>query len=84
MSTEQATPPEERRGTRRELTRRPRLRGNDRVRVRTEMAKKYDADASIRDLAAEYDLSFGLTRTLLLEADVELRSGRRHAKAAGQ
>ncbi|MGW6391131.1 helix-turn-helix domain-containing protein [Streptomyces sp. NPDC055103] len=84
MSSELAEPQPEKRGTRRELIRRPRLRGDDRERVRGELAKKYGGDASIRDLAAEYDLSFGLTRALLLEAKVQLRPRRRRLKADGQ
>ncbi|MGW6456312.1 helix-turn-helix domain-containing protein [Streptomyces sp. NPDC055078] len=84
MSTDQRTPLQERRGARHELTRRPRLRGEDRDRVRAKLAEKYAENASIRNLAAEYDLSFGLTRTLLLEADVELRHRPRRLTAAGQ
>jgi hypothetical protein len=84
MSTDQTIPPQERRGARHELQRRPRLRGEDRDRVRAELAKGYAARASIRDLAAEHDLSFGLTRKLLLEAEVELRVGGRRPKAADQ
>jgi hypothetical protein len=50
------------------------------------MAKTYTEDktTSIRSLADEHDLSFGLTRTLLLEAKVELRFRRRWAKEADQ
>lgn len=84
MSTDQTTPAPERRGARHELTRRPRLRGQDRDRVRAELAKKYAANASIRALAAEHGLSFGLTRTLLLEAEVELRHRPRRLTAASR
>ena len=82
--TDQTTPPQDRRGARHDLTRRPRLRGEDRDRVRTQLAEDYTGDASIRALAAKHDLSYGLTRTLLVEANVELRPGRRRPKAAGQ
>ncbi|BBA98280.1 hypothetical protein RVR_4411 [Actinacidiphila reveromycinica] len=71
---------QERRGARRDLQRRPRLRGDDRDTKRTALAEGYRARASIRALAAEHDLSFGLTRTLLLEAGVELRSRNREPK----
>jgi hypothetical protein len=82
MSTDQTAPSQERRSARRDQIRRPRLRGEERDRMREKLAKAYDEDASIRGLADEHDLSFGLTRTLLLEADVELRS--RQRKAAEQ
>ncbi|WP_381792850.1 helix-turn-helix domain-containing protein [Streptomyces niveus] len=55
----------------------PRLRGGERERVRDDVAKKYDTGLSIRAVAAEHGLSFGLTHTLLHEAKVTLRSGRR-------
>jgi hypothetical protein len=61
-----------RRGPRHGVTRRPRIRGEERERLRAKLADGY-AGASIRTLADRYGLSFGLTRTLLLEADVELR-----------
>ncbi|MEC3995236.1 hypothetical protein VSR01_17505 [Actinacidiphila sp. DG2A-62] len=85
MSTDQ-TPAQERRGARHDQIRRPRLRGEERDRVRAAMAKTYNEDesASIRSLADEHDLSFCLTRVLLLEADVVLCSRRRRAKAAEQ
>lgn len=54
--------------------RRPRLTSDDRARVRGELVKAYTAEMSIRALAAAYDLSYGLTRTLLLEADAQLRT----------
>jgi Helix-turn-helix domain len=64
--------------------RRPRLRGEERDKVRAAAKKDYDGGASIRDVAAEHNVSFGLARTLLLEADVELRTRRRRTKAAEQ
>jgi hypothetical protein len=74
MSTDDTTP-QERRG--------PRLRGKDRDRIRAAIAEGYPG-ASIRVLADQHHLSFGLTRTLLLEAGVELRSSRRRPKTAEQ
>lgn len=70
------------RGPRHDLVRRPRRKGDDRAQLRTDLAKAYIGGASIRALAAEHDLSYGLARDLLLEADVALRSrlGRRPAR----
>ncbi|GAA2948816.1 helix-turn-helix domain-containing protein [Kitasatospora cinereorecta] len=84
MKTDLTAPRQERHGARHELTRRPRLTDKERDLVRAQLAKGYAANASIRNLAAEYDLSFGLTRTLLLEAKVELRHQPRRLTAAGQ
>ncbi|MFD5788651.1 helix-turn-helix domain-containing protein [Streptomyces sp. NPDC127037] len=73
-----------RRGPRSQGPRGPQLRGEARDAVRTAVADGYRAQASIRQLAAEHGLSFGLTRTLLHEAGVTMRgrSGRR--TGAGQ
>ncbi|MFJ7592473.1 helix-turn-helix domain-containing protein [Streptomyces sp. NPDC097617] len=85
MSTDLTTPSQERRGARHELTRRPRRRGDDRDQLRQTLADAYsDGGVSIRALAAEHDLSYGLARTLLLEAKVELRHRPRRLTAAGQ
>ncbi|MBT2453318.1 helix-turn-helix domain-containing protein [Streptomyces sp. ISL-86] len=81
MSTDLTTPPQERRD---ELIRRPRRRGEDREQLHQVLADAYNDGASIRALAAEHDLSYGLARTLLLEAKVELRNRRRRPKAADQ
>lgn len=62
--------------------RRPRLRGEDRDKARSAAQQSYDGGASIRDVAAEYGLSFGLVRTLLLEAGVTLRPRARRARKA--
>jgi hypothetical protein len=62
--------------------RRPRLRGEERDKVRAAAKKDYDGGASIRDVAAQHNVSFGLARTLLLEAKVTLRTRTRRAKAA--
>ncbi|NGO67846.1 helix-turn-helix domain-containing protein [Streptomyces boncukensis] len=71
-----------RRGARQGSEYRPRLRGEEREEMRKTLAKKYKAGASIRDLAAEHNLSYGLARHLLIEAKVPLRgrSGRRKAR----
>ncbi|MET9321918.1 helix-turn-helix domain-containing protein [Streptomyces sp. NPDC003038] len=83
MSNDQTTP--ERRGSRQELTRRPRVKGEKRAALKKALADGYAADNSIRALAAEHDMSYGLTRTLLLDAGVTLRPrARRPRKAAGQ
>jgi hypothetical protein len=71
-----------RRGSRQGREYRPRLRGEEREEMRKTLAKKYDAGASIRELATEHSLSYGLTRHLLVEAGVTLRgrSGQRKAR----
>ncbi|WNI20328.1 helix-turn-helix domain-containing protein [Actinacidiphila sp. ITFR-21] len=77
MTTDQETAAPQPRGPRPPQVRRPRLRGEERDQVRADVAKGYKKPkASIRSLAADFDLSFGLTRTLLQEAGVTLR-GRR-------
>ncbi|WP_019548532.1 helix-turn-helix domain-containing protein [Streptomyces sulphureus] len=64
-------------GARGEVKRRPpRLRGDERTAMAKQFGEQYEAGASIRDLIAEHGLSYGLTRTLLLEAGVTLRSRR--------
>ncbi|MFD4315061.1 helix-turn-helix domain-containing protein [Streptomyces sp. NPDC058548] len=80
MTSEQ-TPTPERRGARGQQVRRPRRRGEVRDQLRQALATGYNGGASIRDLAGEHDVSYGLTRTLLLEAEVELRARRRRPKA---
>ncbi|MFJ8852304.1 helix-turn-helix domain-containing protein [Streptomyces sp. NPDC102437] len=51
----------------------PRLKGEERTRAARSLAKKYDAGATIRGLAAGRGMSYGTVRKLLLEAKVELR-----------
>lgn len=51
----------------------PRVRGEEREALRAELAAGYGRGLSIRVLAADFDLSYGLTRTLLVEANVLLR-----------
>lgn len=83
MSTDQEMQP---RGSR------PRLTPEARALLREALAKGYEQTGderapSIRDLAAEHGRSFGLARTLLLEAGVKLRparGGRKSRKAASQ
>lgn len=61
-------------------TKRPRLTGEERRTVARELARKYKTDrASVRDLADEFDLSYGTVRNLLQEEEVQLRArgGRR-------
>ncbi|MEU7092950.1 helix-turn-helix domain-containing protein [Kitasatospora aureofaciens] len=53
--------------------RRPRLTSKTRQQVREAMAKAYRDGASIRACAEAHDRSYGQTRTLLLEAKVQLR-----------
>ncbi|WP_284576658.1 helix-turn-helix domain-containing protein [Streptomyces sp. 2P-4] len=79
MTDEQKTPV--RRGPRGPQERRPRRRGQEREKLRSDLAKGYDSGASIRMLADDYELSFGLTRTLLLEAGVTLRTRARRSGA---
>jgi hypothetical protein len=81
MSNEDQEPTPERR----ETIRRKRLRGEDRKAVRTAVVKAYEQErASIRALAGVHGLSFGLTRTLLLEGGVVLRDRRRTRAGAGR
>ncbi|MGW5930549.1 helix-turn-helix domain-containing protein [Streptomyces anulatus] len=72
------------RGSREKQERRPRRRGQEREQLRTDLAKGYDGGegpgSSIRRLAAAHRLSYGLTRTLLLEAGVELRARARRTE----
>lgn len=83
MGTDEGEKAPERRGARGQQTRRPRRRGEERERLRAALADGYDGGASIRALCAEHGLSFGLARTLLLEAGVELRGrGSRTARKA--
>lgn len=63
--------------------RRPRRRGQERELLRGQLKEGYARPASIRVLAAEHDLSYGLTRVLLLEAGVKLRTRMRNASQAG-
>lgn len=66
--------------------RRPRLHGEERDQVRAAVVKSYaKPKGSIRSAAAEVGRSFGLTRTLLLEAGVTLRgrSGSRAKQTEG-
>lgn len=58
------------------LPARRRPRGDERERLRAVLAEGYRAGASIRALAEQRELSFGLTRVLLLEAGVTLRQFR--------
>ncbi|MFP3119535.1 helix-turn-helix domain-containing protein [Streptomyces sp. Iso 434] len=53
---------------------RPRLRGDERQDTVVALAASYAAGASIRALAEERDMSYGLVRTLLLDHGVALRS----------
>ncbi|MFD6935296.1 helix-turn-helix domain-containing protein [Streptomyces goshikiensis] len=69
------------RGPRRELTRRSRMRDEDRAELRERLATGYVQDLrSIRALAGEHKLSYGMTRLLLLEEGVELRARTRRPK----
>ncbi|MFI9026375.1 helix-turn-helix domain-containing protein [Streptomyces sp. NPDC053560] len=65
-----------RRGVRNGKRYRPRLRGEERASLRRTLASAYDGGDSIRKLLTEHELSYGLTRTLLIEAGVTLRSKR--------
>ncbi|MCX4550543.1 MULTISPECIES: helix-turn-helix domain-containing protein [unclassified Streptomyces] len=64
------------RGPRHNLVRRPHRKGDERALLRADLRRAYDGGAAIRALATEHDLSYGLTRALLLEAGVKLRSRR--------
>lgn len=60
------------------------LVGRERVVVARGLRRKYDGGATIRSLAAEAGLSYGLTRVLLLEAKAVLRGrGGRLRKRSG-
>lgn len=53
---------------------RPRLRGERRDQERAVCQQLYDLGLSIREVAAQRDLSFGVCRTLLGEAGVNFRA----------
>jgi hypothetical protein len=55
-------------------TRRRLAKKKAREALRVQMKLEYEAGASIRELAAVHKVAFGTVRTLLLEADVTLRS----------
>lgn len=80
--TDQETAAPQQREPRPPQVRRPVLRGEERDKLREDAVKGYaKPKASIRSVAAEVGRSFGLTRSLLLEAGVEFRGGR--AKRTG-
>lgn len=56
-----------------------RLRGEARAATGRLLAERYETGTSIREVAGEFSLSYGLTRSLLLEAGVELRARGRAA-----
>ncbi|MFJ2206024.1 helix-turn-helix domain-containing protein [Streptomyces microflavus] len=66
-----------------EQKRRARIRGKAREELRASLAKGYDGGLSIRKLAGPAGLSYGLTRTLLKEAKVTLRT-RAPRRGAGE
>jgi hypothetical protein len=49
------------------------LTGETRTRIRTDAARRYLAGSTIQSVARQIGLSYGTTRTLLLEAGVRLR-----------
>lgn len=64
-----------------------RISGSDRDKLATDLKKKYEGGASIRDLAAETGRSYGFVHRVLSETGVQLRGrggatrGRAKAKA---
>lgn len=74
-----------------ERRRRTSIKGEQREGMRQLLAKEYDhvpwgaaKTPSIRDLAAAHEISYGLVRTLLLEAGVKLRRRTRRGKQVDQ
>lgn len=64
--------------------RRTTLVGRDRVVTARRLRRKYEGGSTIRSLAGEAGLSYGLTRVLLLEAKTKLRGrGGRLRKRSG-
>ncbi|MBT3164031.1 transcriptional regulator [Streptomyces sp. Vc74B-19] len=59
------------------------LTGRDRVVKARRLRRKYESGATIRSLAAEAGLSYGLTRVLLLEAKTKLRERGGRLRRAG-
>ncbi|WP_327385002.1 helix-turn-helix domain-containing protein [Streptomyces sp. NBC_01207] len=51
----------------------PRLRGEERRKVATQMAREYDGGASIRGLVTVHGRSYGFTRVLVIEGGGRLR-----------
>ncbi|HEU4490721.1 MAG TPA: helix-turn-helix domain-containing protein [Jiangellales bacterium] len=64
-----------------------RISGSDRDKLATDLRKKYEGGASIRDLASETGRSYGFVHRVLSETGVQLRGrggatrGRAKAKA---
>ena len=64
-----------------------RISGSDRDKLATDLRKKYEGGASIRDLATETGRSYGFVHRVLSETGVQLRGrggatrGRAKAKA---
>ncbi|MEU5834537.1 helix-turn-helix domain-containing protein [Streptomyces diacarni] len=54
-------------------TYRPRLTGKERRTTARDLARDYERGATIRGLVAEYRMSYGTVRLLLLEEGVQLR-----------
>ena len=57
-----------------ELPRRVRLVGDSRLNLAAEMKLRYERGKSIREVAAHFEKSYGITHQLLSEAGAEFRS----------
>jgi hypothetical protein len=55
------------------LSKGARISGSDRDKLATDLRKKYEGGASIRDLAAETGRSYGFVHRVLSETGVQLR-----------
>jgi hypothetical protein len=56
-----------------ELGKGRRITGNERTKLATDFKKRYEAGASIRDLAADSGRSYGFVHRVLVDAGVKLR-----------
>jgi hypothetical protein len=51
-----------------------RITGDERNRIAADLVRDYGTGKSIRQLAADYDVSIGLARNLLIHGGVQFRS----------
>lgn len=56
------------------MSRAPQISGQARANLREEMRQDYEVEGlTVKQLAAKYERSYGLTHQLLMEADTQMR-----------